>query len=186
MNDKDARKVVEAVLFASSEVLSVKQISAVLGKAGTPEVRAHVDALNADYEKTNRTFRIVRIGDGYQMRTLPMFKTWIQKVEPLKPIRLSPSVMETLAVVAYRQPLTRAEIEHLRGVDCSYAMRNLLEHKLVKIVGKDEGPGRALIYGTTREFLSLFNLRDLRELPTLEDFDLVSEESKLPTALDAS
>ena len=184
MNDKDARRIVEAVLFASSEVLSVKQISAALGSVGTPEVRGHVDDLNSEYEKTNRTFRIMRVGDGYQMRTLPMFKTWVQKVEPLKPIRLSQAVMETLAVVAYRQPITRAEIEHLRGVDSSYAVRTLLDHRLVKIVGKDEGPGRALIYGTSRDFLSLFNLRDLRDLPTLEDFDLVAQEQ--PQALDAS
>jgi len=178
MNDKDARRIVEAVMFASSDVLSVKQIAAALGKAGTREVRAYVDDLNSEYEQTNRTFRILRVGDGYQMRTLPMFKTWVQKVEPLKPIRISQSVMETLAVVAYRQPVTRAEIEHLRGVDSSYAVRTLLEHKLVRIMGKDDGPGRALIYGTSRDFLSLFNLRDLRDLPTLEDFDLVAEEQE--------
>ena len=93
-------------------------------------------------------------------------------VEPLKPVRLSQPGLETLAIVAYRQPVTRAEVEHLRGVDCSHGLRALLERKLIRIVGKDKAPGRPIIYGTTREFLSLFNLADLRDLPTPEEFDL--------------
>ena len=176
MNDQDAMKVVEAVLFSSNEVMGTKQIATIIGNANVPRVRLLVDALNNEYETSDRTFRIVRIGDGYQMRTLPLFKTWVQKSEPLKPIRLTPTTLETLAIVAYRQPVTRAEIEHIRGVDGSSALRTLLEHRLIRILGKDPGPGRALIYGTTREFLSLFNLTDLRDLPTLEDFDLKVQE----------
>ena len=172
MNVQDARKVVEAVLFSSATVLTTRQLGEILGSARVPEVRELIDALNAEYEKTNRTFRIVRVGDGYQMRTLPMYKTWIAKAEPLKPVRLSPPILETLAIVAYRQPVTRAEIEHVRGVDCSGGLRRLLELRLVKILGKDKGPGRPILYGTSREFLSLFNLTDLRDLPTLEDLDL--------------
>ena len=172
MNDDDAKKVVEAVLFASDSVFTAKQLAAILSNSGVPRVRELIDALNEEYERTNRTFRIVRVGDGYQMRTLPIFKTWIQKSEPLKPIRLTQATLETLAIVAYRQPVTRAEVEHTRGVDSSSGLRTLLERRLIRIMGKDAGPGRALIYGTTRGFLSLFNLKDLRELPTLEDFDL--------------
>lgn len=172
MNDTDAKKVTEAVLFASNDILGAKQIGDILGNTGIPRVRALVDELNREYEQSNRTFRIVRIGDGYQMRTLPIYKTWLQKAEPMKPIRLTQATLETLAIVAYRQPVTRAEVEHLRGVDSSSGLRTLLELKLIRIVGKDNGPGRALIYGTTRDFLSLFNMQDLRELPTLEDFDL--------------
>jgi segregation and condensation protein B len=95
-------------------------------------------------------------------------------------VRLSPPALETLSIVAYRQPVTRAEIENLRGVDCSGGLRRLLELRLVKILGKDKGPGRPILYGTTREFLSLFNLADLRDLPTLEEFDLRPQE--LPPA----
>lgn len=180
MNEQDAKKVLEAVLFSSSEVLSLKAITEVIGNLKVPRVRELVRALNAEYESTNRTFRIVQLGDGYQLRTLPMYKTWIAKTEPLKPIRLTPPTLETLAIVAYRQPVTRSEIEHLRGVDCSTSLRRLLELRLVKIIGKDKGPGRPIIYGTSRDFLSLFNLTDLKDLPTLEEFDLIPEEIPPP------
>lgn len=177
MNDTDAKKVTEAVLFASNDILTAKQLGAILGNSGIPRVRALVDDLNREYEQTSRTFRIVRIGDGYQMRTLPIFKTWLQKAEPMKPIRLTQATLETLAIVAYRQPVTRAEVEHLRGVDSSSGLRTLLELRLIRILGKDNGPGRALIYGTSRDFLSLFNMQDLKDLPTLEDFDLAVQDT---------
>ncbi len=180
MNEQDAKKVLEAVLFSSSEVMPAKQLAGILGNSNVPRVHHLVEALNGEYEKTNRTFRVLRIGEGYQLRTLPMYKTWIQKAEPLKPVRLSPPGLETLAIVAYRQPVTRAEIEHLRGVDCSGALRRLLELRLVRLLGKAKGPGRPILYGTGREFLSLFNLTDLKDLPTLEEFDLRPEE--LPSA----
>ena len=185
MNDNDAKKVVEAVLFASNEVLTAKQLGAILSNSGVPRVRALIEGLNEEYEQTSRTFHIARIGEGYQLRTLPLFKTWIQKAEPLKPVRLTQATLETLAIVAYRQPVTRAEVEHIRGVDASSALRGLLEHRLIRILGKDTGPGRALIYGTSRDFLSLFNLKDLRELPTLEDFDLGAEALPEPATQEA-
>ena len=175
MNEQDARRVLEAVLFSSSGVMSVKEIVSIIGNTRIPEVRHMVQALNAEYEKTSRTFRIVQIGEGYQMRTLPMYKTWVVKAEPLKPVRLTQPSLETMAIVAYRQPVTRAEIEHLRGTDCSYHLRRLLDLRLVRILGKDKGPGRAILYGTSRDFLSLFNLTNLNDLPTLEDFDLTPE-----------
>lgn len=178
MNDNDAKKVVEAVLFASDNVFTAKQLAGILGNSAVPRVRALIEELNQEYESTNRTFRIVRVGDGYQMRTLPIYKTWIHKSEPLKPVRLTQATLETLAIVAYRQPATRAEVEFVRGVDSSSGLRTLLERRLIRIMGKDSGPGRALIYGTTREFLSLFNLRDLKDLPTIEDFDLTPQSPK--------
>lgn len=172
MNEQDAKQVLEAVLFSSSDVCSLKQLNAVLGPPREHDVPKLVEALNADYEATGRTFRIARIGEGYQMRTLPMYKTWILKAAPHKPARLTPAQLETLSIVAYRQPVTRSEVEHLRGVDASFALRTLLEKRLVRIIGKDQGPGRPMLYGTSREFLSLFNLTDLKDLPTLADFDL--------------
>lgn len=185
MNEQDAKKVMEAVLFSSSDILPAKELAGIIGNLNVPQVREFVLALNTEYEKTNRTFRIVRVGDGYQMRTLPMYKTWIVKTEPLKPMRLTPPTLETLAVVAYRQPVTRAEIEKSRQVkDCSNGLRRLLELRLVKILGKNKSPGRPIIYGTGREFLSLFNLTDLKDLPTLEEFDLSPEEQPASEAPD--
>ncbi|HEX7926876.1 MAG TPA: SMC-Scp complex subunit ScpB [bacterium] len=180
MNESDAKKIIEAVLFASSEVMTVKQLRGVLGNPSPDGLEALIAELNGEYESSGRTFRITEIGDGYQMRTLPMYKTWIQKAEPLKPTRLSPAMLEIMAIVAYRQPVTRGEVEHLRGVDCSYGLRSLLEKKLVRIVGKDPGPGRAVLYATSKEFLSLFNLADLKDLPTLEDFDLPANPEEQP------
>lgn len=172
MNDTDAKKVVEAVLFSSRDVLGVRQIATIVGNSNAARIRQLVDDLNGEYEHTSRTFRIARIGDGYQMRTLPLFKTWIQKATPIRPIRLSRPAMESLAIVSFRQPVTRSEVEYVRGVDASSALRTLMEYKLIRILGRDKGPGRALLYCTTRQFLSLFSLKDLDDLPTLEDFDL--------------
>ena len=183
MNEQDARKVVEAVLFSSADVLTARQLAAILGNTDVPRVRDLIAALNSEYEHSSRTFRIVQVGDAYQLRTLPMYKNWIAKAEPLKPVRLTPPALETLAIVAYRQPVTRAQIEQVRGVDCSGGLRRLLELRLVKILGKDKGPGRPILYGTAREFLSLFNLTDLRDLPTLEDFDLRPQERPPAAAL---
>jgi len=172
MNDQDAKQVIEAVLFSSSETVTLKQLHAVLGNPNEHDVPALAEALNQDYESTGRTFRIARIGEGYQLRTLPRYKSWVLKASPHKPARLTPAQLETLAIVAYRQPVTRGEVEHLRGVDASFALRTLLEKRLVRIIGKDSSAGRPILYGTSREFLSLFNLADLKELPTLADFDL--------------
>jgi segregation and condensation protein B len=172
MIDADAKKVVEAVLFSTSGVLSAQNLAGILGSTPPAQVKTLIDSLNEEYERTNRTFRIVPVAGGFQMRTLPLYRTWIHKAEPLKPVKLTQPALETLSIVAYRQPVTRAEAERLRGVDCSHALRALLERRLIRIVGKDKTPGRPILYGTTREFLSLFNLSDLRELPTLEELDL--------------
>jgi len=180
MIDSDAQKVLEAVLFSTSTVLTAKNLAQVVGGLTPARISELVDALNRDYEQTSRTFRIVEVAGGFQMRTLPLYRTWVQKSEPLKPVRLSQPAMETLAIVAFRQPVTRATIEHLRGVDCAHGLRTLLERRLIRIAGKDQSPGRPILYATTREFLSLFNLADLRDLPTLEEFDLKPPVSAQP------
>jgi segregation and condensation protein B len=172
MIDSDAQKVLEAVLFSSSTVLTAKNLATVIGNLTPGRVSELVAALNTEYEQTSRSFRIVEVAGGFQLRTLALYRTWVQKSEPLKPVRLTQPAMETLAIVAYRQPVTRATVENLRGVDCSHGLRTLLERRLIRISGKDQSPGRPILYATTREFLSLFNLNDLREMPTLEDFDL--------------
>ncbi|MDH4224253.1 MAG: SMC-Scp complex subunit ScpB [Deltaproteobacteria bacterium] len=173
MIDKDAMKVVEAVLFSTPDVLSSKQIADVLGNDfPTQKVRSLVDLLNEEYQSTDRTFRIQRVAEGFQMRTLPMYKTWLTRLEPLKPLRLSQAAMETLAIVAYRQPVIRADIDYLRGVDSSHNLRSLLEKKLIHIAGKDTGPGRPILYTTTKKFLGLFSLNDLKDLPTVEELNL--------------
>ncbi|MCH8882152.1 MAG: SMC-Scp complex subunit ScpB [SAR324 cluster bacterium] len=183
MIDDDAKKVLEAVLFSTAEVLTAQNLAAIVGNATPSHIRSLTQALNDEYERTGRTFRIVPIAGGFQMRTLPLYRTWVKKTEPLKPVRLSQPALETLSIVAYRQPVTRAEVEHLRGVDVSHSLRSLLERKLIRILGKDKAPGRPILYGTSREFLSLFNLNDLKELPTLEDLDLAPAPPEAKTTL---
>jgi len=172
MIEADAKKVLEAVLFSTADVLTPKQIGKVLGNTRPSQVSHLVASLNDEYQRTNRTFRIEPVAHGYQMRTLPIYKTWIRKLEPLKPLRLTQPALEILSIVAYRQPVTRAVVQYLRGVDASHGLRALLEKKLIRIVGKDQAPGRPILYGTSRAFLSLFNLKDLRDLPTIDDLDL--------------
>ena len=179
--DRDAkRRLVEALILASPEPISSTRLAELVphGKPGL--VTDLVGELNEFYEQHERGFEIWEVAGGFQLRTRTDLASYVQQMHELRPARLSRAALETLAIVAYRQPVTRAEIEHVRGVDCSGALRRLLELRLVKILGKDKGPGRPIIYGTSREFLSLFNLADLRDLPTLEDFDLRPQE--LPPA----
>ena len=135
-----------------------------------------VEELNADYVAQRRAFEICEVAGGYQIRTHPEFASYLQNLQRTRPLRLSNAALETLSIVAYRQPVTRAEVEHVRGVDAGPVMRSLLERKLVKLAGRREVPGRPMLYATTKRFLEIFGLADLRDLPTLRELeDLVSE-----------
>ena len=138
MNEQDARKVLEAVLFSSSGVVAVKQLARIIGNFRVANVRGLADALNSEYERTNRTFRIVRIGDGLQMRTLPMYSTWIQKAEPSKPVRLSPPSLETLANDSIRDNM-RCETKKVRIMATATANRPLSTRYMFK---KEMSPSR--------------------------------------------
>jgi segregation and condensation protein B len=121
---------------------------------------------------------LVDLGGRWQLRTDPQVGAYVRRMLQVKPMRLTRAALETLAIVAYRQPITRPELEDLRGVDCGAVTKALLERKLVRILGKKDEPGRPLLYGTSKEFLELFNLRDLTQLPTLREFQELSEESR--------
>ena len=121
---------------------------------------------------------LIDLGGRWQLRTEPQTGAYVRRLLQVKPLRLTRAALETLAIIAYRQPITRPEMEDLRGVDCGAVTKALLERKLIRILGKKDEPGRPLIYGTTKEFLELFNLRDLTQLPTLREFQELSEESR--------
>src|SRR5262249_24564625 len=121
-------------------------------------------------------FRIEEIGGGYQLRTLPELAPWLAELQPAPPLRLSRPALETLAIVAYKQPLTRAEIEQVRGVDVGAVLRSLLERRLVRITGHREVPGRPILYATTRRFLEVFGLAELADLPTLREIEELLRE----------
>ena len=152
--------------------MTTKQLTKIIGHCESSTIRELVSELNLSYEKTKRVFRIESVADGFQMHTLPEFKKWALALETVKTIKLSPAVMETLAIIAYKQPITRAGIEFIRGVDSSHTIRRLMQQKLVRIVGREMLPGRPGIYGTTKNFLEIFGISNLKYLPSLNELDM--------------
>jgi len=166
-------RVVEAVLFAADTPLPPQKIVAILGTGTVREVRKIVDGLNKTYARGGHAFRIEEIAGGYQILTLPQYNTWLRRLRQSKQeSKLSPAAMETLAVVAYKQPVVRAQIEAIRGVSVGEVLNRLRELGLVKIVGRDEDVGRPLLYGTTRRFLETFGLSSLEDLPAVEELQM--------------
>jgi len=181
-------EVIEALLFATDEPLTVRQVIDIFGileegekpSAVTPDdVLGAIEELNRDYERTGRAVRIVKVAGGYQFATKPEFAPWLGKMLREKSKRkLSLSALETLAVIAYKQPVTKPEIETIRGVNADYVLHTLLQRNLVAIVGRAATPGRPLLYGTTKEFLKHFGVNDLSELPKPREIDELMAEAE--------
>ena len=162
--------ILEAILFVSGEPLSVDRMLGVVEGVSRAELVSALEALQGDYAAEGRGLQLVEVAGGFQIATRPDCATWIKRLERTKEgARLSRSAMETLAIVAYKQPVVRAEIEQIRGVDSAAVLKTLLERRLVRIVGRRDAPGRPILYGTTRQFLQAFGLKDLKDLPALRD-----------------
>jgi len=162
-------------LFFSGEPLTPSAIKGIT-EMDEPEIRRLMDGLTADYRTRESGILIAEIANGYQMVTDPKHSPWIKKMKSSQVSgRLSLAALETLAIIAYRQPIIKAEIEQVRGVNADGVIKTLLDRRLIKIMGKKEAPGKPLLYGTTKEFLQYFGLKDLAELPTLKD--LAREEA---------
>ena len=163
--------VIEAILFASDEPLSAERLSAIAEfTGGVKQVKKCIETLNEQYRQSSRAFRIEEIAGGYQMMTLPEYNSWLKKLlRERGDSKLTPAALETLAIIAYKQPVIRADVEAIRGVACGEMIRSLMYKGLVKIVGKAEILGRPLLYGTTRKFLEVFGLNDLKDLPKAEE-----------------
>lgn len=163
------RRIVEAILFATDSPLPGAKIASIIGVGDGRDVRKHVESLNAEYAERGNAFRIERIAGGYRMMTLPDYNTWLTKLlRTRQEAKLTPASLETLAIIAYKQPCTRAEVEAVRGVAAGDGINRLREMNLVKIVGRAEDLGRPLLYGTTRRFLEVFGLPSLDDLPKVE------------------
>jgi segregation and condensation protein B len=168
---------VEAVLLSVERPMTAGKIAEALGlgaeEDGPGQVEAAVEALNQTYEQTGRAFRVERVAGGFRVMTLPRFAPIIAGLRTARDAgRLSRAAVETLAIVAYRQPITRAELEAVRGVSCGEVLKTLLERRLVAIVGRAEEPGRPILYGTTRRFLEVFGLASLKDLPKAGELHL--------------
>ncbi|MEW6584746.1 MAG: SMC-Scp complex subunit ScpB [Nitrospirota bacterium] len=175
MEDRARKAIIEALLFLSGEVLAASVIKDV-AEIPEPEVKRLLEEMMSEYGERKAGLMIVEVANGYQMVTNPEYAEWVRKFRNTQiSARLSLPALETLAIIAYKQPIIRAEIEQIRGVNSDSAIRTLYEKRLIKIMGRKEAPGRPFLYGTTREFLQYFGLKDLTELPTLKD--LIREEA---------
>ena len=167
--DLSVESVVEAVLFASDEPLAVERLANIVGTS-VKQIRRNVKNLNDKYEANNNAFRIEQIAGGYQMLTLSPYNRWLQKLlRARSESKLSPAALETLAIIAYKQPVIRTDIEAIRGVAVGEIVRGLMYKGLVKIVGRAEVLGRPMLYGTTKKFLEVFGLNSLKDLPKIEE-----------------
>lgn len=173
-----AKWIVEALIFASSKPLTPAEIRKATKILTTSQIEKMVAELKDDYQKAGRCFELLEIAGGYEISTKKEFAPWILKIELQRKARqATQSALETLAILAYKQPLTRAEIESLRGVDVSGVLNTLMEKNFIKIVGKKEVPGRPFLYGTTEKFLEHFGLKALQDLPSLEEIRQMVESS---------
>jgi segregation and condensation protein B len=174
--DSELMPAIEAVLFAADEPLSFKEISRILGDVNVGLIKAGVNTIIEAMKRRGSGLMLVEVGAGWQLRTQRRYAQWVSRITEVKPLRLSTAAIETLSIIAYRQPTIRHDIESLRGVDCGGMVRNLIQRGLVKSVGRSEGVGRPLLYGTTPYFLEFFGLRDLSDLPALRDLRELEED----------
>lgn len=167
--NKEMGPVIEALLFATNQPLTAKKLTEIIGE-GKGKIVETIEQLRKDYDDTGRAFQIEEIAGGYLLLSRQQYHTWIARLEKkAQESKLSPAAMETLSIIAYKQPILRSTIEAIRGVESSQMLRSLMDKGLAKVVGKDETLGRPLLYGTTKRFLEYFGLRSLSDLPrTLE------------------
>lgn len=175
---KEKVAIIEALLFASEAPLTADRIVEILSDTEKQEIVSLMEGLIREYDARGGGICLREVAGGFQFRTRTDLSPWIRKLKVGRPAMLSQAALETLAIIAYRQPLVKAEIDRIRGVDASGALKGLLEKKLVRIVGRKDVPGKPIIYGTTRRFLEVFNLRDLSELPTLRELRDFQEQQE--------
>ena len=169
----EIKNIIEALLFVAGGPLSIDRIKNVLELTETKEIRQAIASLAEEYGARKGGFFLCEVAGGYQIRTRSEYKIWVKRFLKSKPIRISRAGMETLAIIAYKQPVIRNEIEHIRGVDCGGILRMLLERNLIRILGRKKIPGRPLIYATTKQFLEVFDLKDLKELPSPKEIEML-------------
>ncbi|HHT9124413.1 MAG TPA: SMC-Scp complex subunit ScpB [Candidatus Brocadiia bacterium] len=170
---RDVKSIVEAILFAANEPVSIRKLCEIIGNADAKQIRETIDLLRHEYDSQNRAFQIEDIADGFQILTRVEYYDWVAKLwKKSGDNKLSQAALETLAIVAYKQPITRANIEAIRGVQSGQMIRTLVEKKLVRIVGREEVLGRPLLYGTTKNFLEQFGLKSIKDLPKTGELDM--------------
>jgi len=180
----NAQQIVEAVLFASDAPLTAEEIARADETLDEDRVEVALQSLKAEYDDQHRAFEVVELAEGYQVLTRPEFATYLERFDNVpRPSRLSGPALETLAIIAYRQPIGRLEVEYVRGVGASGVIRTLQERRLIDVVGRSEALGRPLLYGTTPHFLEHFGFRSLESLPRPEELPIVLRE-RIPLGIE--
>lgn len=174
MEREDVKSIVESLLFVADGPQTLQRFGEVLEGVDKETIQAILNELQAECETQRRGVRLVEVAGGYQLRTAKVNADWVKKFLGGRPARMGKATLETLAIIAYRQPITKAEIEAIRGVDVDGVIATLLERNLIRAVARKDVPGRPFLYGSTPEFLQLFNLKDLTHLPTLKEMDEIS------------
>jgi segregation and condensation protein B len=178
--DDESELALEAVLFASPEPLGDAELGKIIGRS-KKDISAIIGRLNVKYAQWNRSFRIENYGSRYRFYTLPDFETYIARLADIpRPLKLSRAALEVLSIIAYKQPVVKSEIERIRGINSDGVIRTLIERNLIETAGRSDGPGRPVLYRTTREFLEFFGISDLSELPAAE---ISVDESEISGAL---
>ncbi len=175
MSTSNLEAVVEGILFCSEAPISLERLCDILEEFERNEVIAALADLCSRYAEDERGIVLVEVAGGFQLRSRPDLANYIRRLSKSRAPKFSQSSLESLAIIAYRQPITRVEIEHLRGVDSGGVLKTLLERKLIRIIGKKDIPGKPLIYGTSKEFLEVFGLKDLASLPSLKEMQELLE-----------
>ena len=180
MVEKEDLLIIEALLFASPHQMTQKQVNQIFD-TDAPNLNNVIAELKKKYQTENHAFEIQTIAGGYQLNSKPEFELWIRRLlNKTGKLYLSSAALESLAVIAYKQPVNRFEIESIRGVDCSGVLKTLLSKNLVCIKGRDDGPGRPLLYGTTDDFLEAFGLGKISEIPKLKEIDELTKDQEPP------
>ena len=174
MEREEIKSIIESLLFVADGPLTIQRLGEVLEAVEREDLRSTLDELQAELENSRRGVRLVEVAGGYQLRTAKVNADWVKKFLGGRPARMGRATLETLAIIAYRQPITRAEIESIRGVDVDGVINTLLDRSLIRAVARKDVPGRPFLYGTTPEFLQLFNLKDLTHLPTLKEMEEIT------------
>ena len=182
MDEFDIRPILESLLFVSDTPIRLETLIEMLPEFGQEIILKGIEQIQTDCREVSRGVELVEVAGGYQYRTKPQWAEWVNRLKKVKAVKLSQSALETLAIIAYRQPVIRPEIEQIRGVDSGWVVRTLMEKGLVKMMGRKDLPGRPMIYGTTKAFLELFGLNALTDLPNLKEVAPPAAEGEPPEA----
>lgn len=169
MGEQEIKPVLESLLFVSEEPIRLEILTRILPEWQEEEIQEGIRQIQVESEDQTRGVELVQVAGGYQFRTKPRWAEWVNRLKKVKVVKFSRAALETLAIVAYRQPIIRSEIEQIRGVDSGWILRILMEKGMIRMMGRKDLPGRPILYGSTEAFLELFGLNTLSDLPTLKE-----------------